>query len=111
MQSPEKNMRLKVGREKEEVEGLECLCDTESERETDGEQEKETERVEPVCSFHLLISFPGGIYHRLQRRRQVEKRKRKIVKFVPAAIFSHHKSEPHTCKEFFCFSSLIDASK
>lgn len=44
----------------EEVEGLECLCDTESERETGGEQEKERKRLEPVCSFYLLISFPGG---------------------------------------------------
>lgn len=43
------------------------MCDTESERETDGEKEKRVcmkgrEREEPVCSFHLPISFPGGSF-------------------------------------------------
>lgn len=38
--------------------GLECLCDTE--RETERNRRRAGEREEPVCSFHLLISFPGG---------------------------------------------------
>lgn len=77
------------GGRKGEVEGLECWCDTESERETD--RAKGEERS--PCSVHVCVfvsppnQFSWGIYHRLQRRRQVEGGKKRR----PAIIFSLHK--------------------
>lgn len=60
---------------------------TERERETGREQERERKLLEPVCSFHLLISSPVGSIIDCSRG-GVEKRKKKIVKFIPAIIFS-----------------------
>lgn len=101
-------MRLGGGREggRWRVQGggvVVCLCDTESERESDRrEGEKEREGEEPVCSFHLLISFPGGSIISCSRGgKRKRRKKRKKTESSPAVIFSHRKPEPQTSKKFF----------